>query len=524
MRAADLPLHYNAIQILEGNLPERAGKLALLSEDCQWTFRQVSENANRVGQALIRLGTRPGDCIGLLLPDSAEWVASFFAALKIGAVSLGMNTFLKERDYAFILQDARVRTLILHRDYARQFPQLWGNLPTVENLVIVGAGPEEREAWGADFDDWIRNEPVDLDAAHVHRDDFCCLNYSSGTTGQPKGIFHAHKDLPLTAQLFGVDVLGLRESDRTFGSAKLFFTFGLGCNLIFPWYAGAGNVLLKGLPRDPENVLRQIERFRPTIHANAPTGFAAILRVPDFEKRYDLSSLRLCVSAAEALPAPIWHAWKERTGVDIVDGIGSTEVFHIFLSNRPGDIRPGSSGRPMAGYELKILDDDGREAAQGEIGTLWVRGESTALFYLHQYERSRATFVGEWVNTGDKYYVDEDGYYWHAGRVDDMLKVGGIWVSPTEVESALLSHPTVLECAVVGDQDSARLVKPRAYVVLKDGNRPSQGLEKELISHCRNVMAEYKRPRWIQFCSELPKTATGKIQRFKLRADAPEEP
>jgi len=351
-------------------------------------------------------------------------------------------------------------------------------------------------------------------AAPTHRDDFCSLNYSSGTTGEPKGILHAHKDLPLAAQLWGVDVLGLRESDRAFGAPRLFFTFGTGGVLIFPWYVGASAALMAAPPRIAANLLQHIDHFKPTIFYNSPTGFAQLLAQPDFDA-YDRSSLRLCVSAGEALPAPIWHAWKNKTGVDIIDGIGSTENFHIFLSIRPGDIRPGSSGKPFPGYELKIADEQGNALPRGEVGNLLVKGETAALFYLHQYGKSQKTFLGEWLNTGDKYYVDEDGYYWHAGRTDDMLKVGGIWVSPVEVESTLLSHASVLECAVVGQPDASNLIKPKAFVVLKDGQTASAD---ELIAYCRAQMAEYKRPRWIEFVPELPKTATGKIQRFKLRA------
>ncbi len=301
--------------------------------------------------------------------------------------------------------------------------------------------------------------------------------------------------------------------------AKLFFTFGTGGNLVFPWHVGAGVVFFSGSPRVPADVLTMIDKFKPTIFYNAPTGYAAILSLDDFTEKYDLSSLRLCVSAGEALPAPIWQRWKTATDLSIVDGIGSTEVWHIFISNHPDDPRPGSSGKPVPGYEVKIVDEQGEEVPQGEIGNLLVKGDSIALAYLHQYERSKQTFLGEWLFTGDKYFIDEDGYFWHAGRSDDMMKVGGIWVSPVEVESTLLSHQAaVVECAVVADRDKDNLFKPRAFVVLKEEIEPSDELANELIKYCRNEMADYKRPRWIEFVDELPKTATGKIQRFKLRA------
>jgi benzoate-CoA ligase family protein len=291
----------------------------------------------------------------------------------------------------------------------------------------------------------------------------------------------------------------------------------MGGNLIYPFYVGASAVLYAGSPRNAASVFAAVARYRPTIVYNAPTGYAAALALESFGD-YDLSSLRLCVSAGESLPAPVWHAWKQRTGVDIIDGIGSTENFHIFLSNRPGDIRPGSSGKPFAGYELKIVDDEGQEMPRGEIGNLLVKGESATLFYLHQDAKSRQTFRGEWLFTGDKYYIDEDGYYWHAGRSDDMLKVGGIWVSPVEVESTLIGHSAVLECAVIGQADQSDLIKPKAFVTLQEGYAPSDALAQELIAYCAEQMAAYKRPRWVEFVAELPKTATGKIQRFKLRA------
>ena len=314
-------------------------------------------------------------------------------------------------------------------------------------------------------------------------------------------------------------MLGLTEADRTFALAKLFFTFGTGGNLLMPWSVGASTVVYAGSPRDPLKVLAMVDEFKPTIFYNAPTGYAMAMALPDFTETYDLSSLRLCVSAGEALPAPIWHQWKERTGLDIIDGIGATEVYHIFVSNHPDDIRPGSSGKPVPGFEVRIVDEDNEDVAQGEVGNLILKGESIALSYLHQYERSKQTFRGEWFFSGDKYYVDEDGYYHHAGRSDDMMKVGGIWASPMEIESMVISHSAVVECAVVAQTDGSDLIKPKAYVVLMDDAVGSAELEKEIIDYCRKNMAAYKRPRWVEFVDELPKTATGKIQRFLLKQE-----
>ena len=514
MRAADLPRHYNCVDILERNLPGRAGKTALYSAEREATFAEMSAEANRVGNALRRMDVRQGEYVGLLCLDTAEWVSTFFGIVKIGAIAIGMNTLLRPHDYEYILRDARPRVLVVHEALLESVADVLEGLDIVEHVVVIGEGARRGDT---SFADWIAGESGECEAAPTHRDDFCSLNYSSGTTGEPKGILHAHKDYPLTAQLWGVNVLGLTEQDRTFAAAKLFFTFGLGGNLIFPWYVGASVVLLAGSPRSVANVMGTVDRFAPTVLYNAPTGYAMTLATDDFASQWDLTSLRVCVSAGEALPAPLWHQWKEETGLVIVDGIGSTENFHIFISNRVDDVCPGSSGKPFEGYELRLVDDDGIEVAQGEIGNLLVRGETAALSYLHRYQRSRETFLGEWLFTGDKYFVDQDGYYWHAGRSDDMLKVGGIWTSPVEVESALISHPDVIECAVVGRADSSDLVKPHAYVVAKPGRARDEAFEKELVSHCVDRLAAYKRPRWVEFVDELPKTATGKIQRFKLR-------
>ncbi len=516
MKAADLPLNYNAVNILEHNLATRADKVALHSAERELTFRQVANEVNQLGNALKRLDVRMGEYVAILSLDCAEWAAAYFATLKIGAISVGMNTLSKPHEHAYILQDCRARVLIVHKALLAAIEPIRAELDSVKHIIVIGGGGQ---AGDLDYAQLIKNESTELSVAPNHREDFCSLNYSSGSTGEPKGILHAHKDLPLTAQLWAVNVFGLQESDRTFATAKLFFTFGTGGNLVFPWYVGASCILMAGPPRIPANVLETIQRFKPTVHYNAPTGYAAVLANDDFTSgKYDLSSLRICVSAGESLPASIWHGWKERTGLDIIDGIGCTELWHIFISNQPGDIRPGSSGKPVPGYEVKIVDEAGAEVARGEVGNLLVKSETTALMYLHKSERSRKTFIGEWLFTGDKYYVDEDGYYWHAGRSDDMLKVGGIWVSPIEVESAVISHPAVLECAVVGHPDNANLIKPKAFVVLKEGQAASDTLCDAIIAHCKEKIAEYKRPRWIEFVPELPKTATGKIQRFKMRS------
>ncbi|MEM7113353.1 MAG: benzoate-CoA ligase family protein [Chloroflexota bacterium] len=513
---SDLSLTYNAVDILEHNLVERAEKVGLYSPVRNLTFGEIAAEANRVANGLKGLGVRPGETVGLLAFDSAEWVTSFFGTLKMGATHIGMNTLLTAGEYAYMLQDSRTRVVIVQDALYPKIAEIREQAPFLEHVIVIGEVAEGTH----NFAEWVAAQSDSCETFPTHREDFATLNYSSGTTGQPKGILHAHKDLILTAVLWGQNVLGLTEADRTFALAKLFFTFGTGGNLLMPFSVGASTILYAGSPRVPKNVLSMIDQFKPTIFYNAPTGYAMTMAMPDFTTDYDLSSLRLCVSAGEALPAPIWQQWKERTGLDIIDGIGATEVYHIFISNHPDDIRPGSSGKVVPGYEVRVVDDENNEVEQGEIGNLILKGETIALSYLHQYDRSKQTFRGDWFFTGDKYWFDEDGYFHHAGRSDDMMKVGGIWASPMEIESMVISHPAVVECAVVAKTDRSDLIKPKAYVVLGEGESGSEALEQELIAYCRERMAGYKRPRWVEFVSELPKTATGKIQRYKLRSES----
>lgn len=518
MKAADLPTHYNMCEILEHNLETRADKTALLSDDRSMTFGEVSREVNQTGNALLRLGVGFGDCVAILCPDRSEWVTAFFAVTKIGGVALGMNTLLKTAEYDYILGDSRTRVLIVHDSLLDVISPIVDKHEALLTVVVIG---DKSKGGYISFEDWIAAEEHTLEAARTHRDDFCSLHYSSGTTGMPKGVLHSHKDYPLIAQLSGVDVFGLTENDRTFSVAKLFFVYGIGGNLIFPWYVGASCILYAGSPRQVAGVLKTIENYRPTTFVSVPTVYGAILALPDFTERFNLESVRQCLSAGEALPATAWQAWKDATGLEILDTIGCTETYHTFMANRPGDIRPGSSGKPIGGYEVRLVDDEGVDVADGETGNLMVRGESTALFYLHQYEKSRHAFRGEWLFTGDRYSRDADGYYWHAGRGDDMLKVGGLWVSPVEIESALCEHDAVAECAVVGHYDNAQLLKPKAFVCLHDSADRTADQERvllgELLKLCAKRLDAHKRPRWIEFLDDLPRTATGKVQRFQLR-------
>lgn len=517
LRAADLPQFYNAASILEDNLAERGSKTALFSLERNLTFEQVDREANQVANALTELGVRFGETVAIFCLDQPAWVTSFFGTLKVGAIAAGLNTLMTSAELAYILRDCRARVLIIHASLWQIFAPIADEQGYLLQVIIVDDVAGEMGDSTISYSSFIDNKSTTFNTAQTHREDIATLNYSSGTTGQPKGIPHAHKDLPLISEYWGKLTLGLTEADRTFAGAKLFFTYGTGGNLLFPWYVGASVVLFSGSPRKATNLLEIVDRFKPTILYNAPTGYAIALSMPDFEVHYDLSSVRLCVSGGENLPAAIWEQWLDRTGIRILNGVGCTEVYHNFISNRPDDMRPGASGKPVPGFELKLVDSDGHPVPDGEAGNLLVRGDTVALSYLHQYERSKQTFQGEWFSTGDQFRRDADGYYWHEGRSDDMLKVGGIWVSPMEVEATLIKHPAVVECAVVGWRDADELVKPLAYVTLNDGFEPTPDLENELIDHCRTTLAEYKRPRQIMFVDELPKTATGKIQRFKLR-------
>src|SRR5213592_3076442 len=392
MKISDLPFHYNCVDILEHNLVKRADKIALYSAEREMTFRQVSEEVNQVGNALKKRGVRIGDAVAILSLDLPEWVTSFFGVLKVGGVAVGLSTTLTPKEYAYILDDCRARILIVSECLLRQIEPIQAERQFLEYVVVIGHPSHNSHL---PFTHWIEGESTELAAAATHREDFCTLNYTSGTTGQPKGIPHAHKDMPISSQLYTVNKLGLTQNDRTFSVARLFFTFGLGVNLFSPWYAGASTVLCSKSPRVATNVLETIDRFKPTFLFNVPTGYASIMAVERFTERYDLSSLRVCAAAGEPLPASLWHAWKEKTGFEIIESMGTTEAFALFLANRPGHIRPGTIGKVVDGFELKIVDENGQEVPRGEIGDLLVKGETFSLFYLHQYHKSQQMFRGE---------------------------------------------------------------------------------------------------------------------------------
>ena len=516
MIAADrLPQEFNvAAHFIDGNVAAgRGARTAFLCDGRTLTYADVQELANRTGNALRELGVRMEDRVLVLCLDAPEFLGAFWGAMKIGAVPIPVNTMMRGSDYRYFLNDSRAKVAVISAPLLAEAGPVLDQAPFLEHVLVAGGDAGRHRA----FEATIARASSTLAPAPTLRDDVAFWLYSSGSTGFPKGAVHLHHDMVVCADTYAKQVLGIRETDRVYSAAKLFFAYGLGNAGYFPMSVGAEAVLSAGRPT-PDSVFEILARQRPTIFFGVPTLYAAMLTVKDAEQRFDLSSLRLCVSAGEALPDEIYTRWKTRFGVEIIDGIGTTEILHIFLSNRPGQARPGSSGLPVPGYDAVIVDDAGQPVPQGEIGNLRVKGDSTMAYYWNKHEKTKETLYGPWIQTGDKYSQDADGYFWYAGRADDMLKVGGIWVSPVEVETTLIRHPAVLEAAVVGAEDEGRLVKPKAYVVLKDAASAKPALADELKNFVKDKIAPYKYPRWIEFVPELPKTATGKIQRFKLRA------
>ncbi len=509
----DVPRMYNAAaDLVDRHLVEGRGDRVAVRDDAgQYTYADVAERVNRAGNAFRDLGVEMEQRVLLLMLDTVAFPAAFLGAIKAGVIPIPVNTLLTAEDYDFMLRDSRARVLVVSAPLYEKVAPILADQPFLRHVVVDG----EETHGHARFADLLAAASPELDPAPTTADDICFWLYTSGSTGQPKAAVHLHSHIPYTAELYAVGVLGIAEDDVVFSAAKLFFAYGLGNALTFPFWVGATAVLMAERPT-PESVTRRLVDHQPTIFYGVPTLYAA-MTAADVLPPADRLNLRRCTSAGEALPEGVARGWIEKTGVEILDGIGSTELLHIFLSNRPGAVRHGSTGQPVPGYTLRLTDDEGNEVPAGEVGELWVSGPTSAILYWNNREKSLATFKGEWTKTGDKYSVTEDGYYIYQGRSDDMLKVGGIYVSPFEVEAALISHEAVLEAAVVAHADENNLIKPKAFVVLKAGGTGSEALADELKAHVKDTLAPYKYPRWIEFVDELPKTATGKIQRFKLR-------
>ncbi len=521
-----IPRDYNfAADILGRNLAAgRANKPAFIDPRGSWTYGQLADRVDRFGAVLRALGLRREERILICLLDTIDWPTAFLGAIKAGVVAVPVNTLMTEDDYRFMLADSRARLLVVSESLYPKFAKLIGEFPDLAtNLAQVLVSGEN--AYGhRRFEDAIASAQPEPFTAPTQSDDMCFWLYTSGSTGKPKGAVHVHADLRLTDDLYAGPILALNEKDVCYSVAKLFFAYGLGNALTFPMSAGASTVLLPDRPT-PEGVAVLLKQHAVTVFFGVPTFYAAFLASSAAPQRSEVK-IRRCVSAGEALPEDVGRRWLERYGVDILDGLGSTEMLHIFLSNRPGDVKYGTTGKPVPGYTVKLVGDDGAAVKRGELGELLVSGPTSALMYWNNREQSRKTFLGEWTRSGDKYLEDENGYFVYCGRNDDMLKVSGLYVSPFEVEGALATHPEVLECAVVAWRDGDDLIKPKAFIVLKSPEKTSDvkardQLSRALQDHVKSRLAPYKYPRWIEFRRELPKTATGKIQRFKLRAEGP---
>jgi 4-hydroxybenzoate-CoA ligase len=513
---------YNAAtDFVDANAVRAGGTVAFDDGARHRTYADLQATTFRFAHGLTALGFRPEARIALLMLDTVDFPVAFWGAIRAGVVPIPLNTLLTSEQYAYILGDSRAEALFVSQPLVPAILPILGRLPNLRMVVLVDAKAADKAALKREaltFEEVLargRNEPVIADTVS---DEVAFWLYSSGSTGEPKGAKHVHSSLIATAKLFGQDVLGVRPDDVGFSAAKLFFAYGLGNAMTFPMSVGGSTVLLTARPT-PDAVFEVMRRAQPTIFYGVPTLYAAMLAHKEIGRGAGSDRLRLCVSAGEALPKHVGEKWREVVGVDIIDGIGSTEMLHIFVSNRPGDVRYGTSGKAVPGYDAKILGEDGHELGTDEIGELVVRGPSAAEGYWNQREKSRRTFAGEWTYTGDKYTRDADGYYVYCGRTDDMFKVGGIWVSPFEVEGALASHPAVLEAAVIGKEDNDGLLKPKAFVVLKEGFAADDKLFEALRAHVKERAGPWKYPRWIDVRTELPKTATGKIQRFKLREE-----
>ena len=630
--AIALPREYNAaLEFIDANLAKgRAEKTAFIDDSGRYTYGDLAERVNRAGNALRTLGAGLETRVLMCMLDGIDFPAVFWGAIKAGCVPVPINTLLTAEDYAHLLRDSRARIAVVSEALLDRFAPALADQSHVERVVVAGGetpdhahgtaagiqvsgrereaaregrtpghehertaesgipgrereaaregrtpGHERGAAAGSEapgyerLADLLAAAPAQLDAAPTTCDDVAFWLYTSGSTGTPKGSMHLHRNLIATAEHYGVATLGIREDDVVYSAAKLFFAYGLGNGMTFPFYVGATTVVLAGRPT-PDAVMALLREHRPTIFYGVPTLYGAMLAQPSggneddgLAGRQDASTpgdgpargqdnalapgdiparggqgvhapakvqpppsgedgtgpsrLRLAVSAGEALPAEIGVAWEARFGAPVLDGLGSTEMLHVFLSNREGDVRYGASGKAVPGYALKVVAETGGPAAPGEIGELWVSGGSSAVAYWNRREKSLDTFHGSWTRTGDKYVVDEDGYYHYRGRTDDMLKVSGQWVSPFEVESALLGHEAVLEAAVVAAEDEQGLVKPKAFVVVREGVEAGPELAAALQEFVKDRLAPFKYPRWIAFADSLPKTATGKIQRFRLR-------
>jgi 4-hydroxybenzoate-CoA ligase len=507
---------YNAaVDFVDRNVAEgRGDKIAFIDPSRNISYGELRDATARIGPMLARMGIERENRIALVLLDTVDFPILFWGAIRAGVIPVLLNTRLTVDQYRYLLEDSRAKLVFVSTPLLPVLREAARDLPTVRAIIVVGGGPPDVLR----FDTLLAAENEGSAPARTCADEVAYWLYSSGTTGSPKGVMHVHSSPMVMARTSGQDRLGIREDDVVFSAAKLFFSYGLGSAVFCPMSVGATTVLYPERPT-PQTVLETLHGYQPTMFYAVPTLYAAILADPDCDRHTSFERLRLCFSAGEPLPPQVGIAWKERFGIDIVNGIGSTELGHLYLTNLPNAVEYGTAGVPVNGYDLKLVDEYDHEVSDGEIGELLVRGASAAAGYWNQRDKTRRTFQGEWTRTGDKFMRRPDGVYIYCGRTDDMFKVSGIWVSPFEVEAALVAHPSVLEAAVIPAEDSNGLIKPKAFVVLKDRRDGlSRALHDELKAHVKRTIGPWKYPRWIEFVDSLPKTETGKIQRFMLRA------
>ncbi len=550
------PERFNmADYFLHRNLEEgRENKICLYYEDQTFSYGDTARMSNRVGNALRELGVELEDRVLIVLPDCPEFVWTWFGAARIGAVITMVNPLLPGEDYKYYLDYTRARVAIIHESQLKTFNEATADAKHLRSVLVVGGHEHEDVDFTNDvllwesFDGAVLSETDECMPADTRRDDIAIWLFTSGSTGHPKGAVHLQHDLPFNTEVFAKHTIGVNEDDLTVSVPKLFFGYATGTNLLFPFAVGGATALFSERST-PEKLFEVIARYRPTILTTVPTMINSMLNAGEAARR-DLSSLRFCYSAGEALPPELYQRWQQTFGVEIYDGIGSAEMFHIYITNRPGDVKPGSLGRVVEGYEARIVDAEDKKVSVGEMGTLKIKGDSAALCYWNAHEKSKETFAGDWCTTGDQFHVDKDGYYWYHGRTDDMLKVSGIFVAPSEIENCLLQHEAVLECAVIGAEAGDGLIKPKAFIVLREefvqspmsnvqsqldtgtagvspadrggsstggGGTRNDQLAEELKAFVKSHLAVYKYPRWIEFVDALPKNDRGKIDRRKLK-------
>jgi len=514
LRMQEIPTEFNVVSyLLDRHLEEgRGNNICIYYEDQKITYAQVAEQSCRIGNALLSLGLEMENRVALSMADRPEFFCSILGTMKAGIVPVLLSTMAIPKDYLYYLNDSRAKAMIVDETVLSKVLEVKNELKYLKHLIVVGT---PAAAGQLSYDEITKAASPKLETVLLNKNDQAFWQYSSGTTGQPKGVIHLHKDL-MYATAHCDDVVKAGVDDISFGLSKLYFSYGRNNNFDTVLLSGGSVVLFPGMPK-PESLFEVIKKYRPTIYYGVPSSYMALIALIDKGYDYDLSSLKACVSAGEALPRVVFDRWRELTGVSILDGLGSTDVGFIYLSCTPENLKFGTLGHVLANVEGKLCDEDGNEVPQGEEGEMWVKSGCTADCYWNKQDKTRAAFIGEWFKTGDKFYKDEEGYYVGVGRADDMLKPGGIWVSPVEVENAVLSHPAVAETGVIGAADKDELEKPMAYVVLKEGYEASPELTKEIQDKVRTTLAHYKTPRWIHYVKELPRTATGKIQRYKLR-------